>query len=783
MKTRLLGFLLIFYALAVATPCRAQMVDPAIDRPGEPFSYFNKPADVLGVMDAPDGTLVTPEGYLYTGFGELMFFTGNPPEGINQRVKTLRKGYLPVVQFSFTREHFTYSFTMFAATLDGSSGGPLVNFVRIQIRNNGHKTATPFLSVATRYQSEVNSEDGLPDNRFERPVTAKHVGGQWQSGVVFNPAWIYGFLDDAFVRDGKVMYLFSAEPHLQRTLTLKDSYNEVRSIKERALSILPSTPVGVVQYHKILSPGEQQVLEFRMPYEPLPVNDPRLAALRSVGFDELLERTEKFWEDVFGRGIELSVPEAKVIDTFNASLVYDLIARNKIDGDYIQTVNKFQYHEFFLRDISYIARMYDLSGYSDYARQVLAFFARWQDQDGNFVSQAGQFDGWGQTLWAYGQHYRITRDRDFAASVYPSVRRAVEWLKTVRRSDSLGLIPTTTPGDNEDISGHITGHNFYGLAGLKNAIALAEGLDEASDAEDYRREYDDYKAALQRALSRITPQSSGSIPPGLDNLGGQDWGNMESVYPEMILDPFDPMVTATLNATRAKYREGIMTYGSGRWLHHYLTTMNTETELVREEQEKVLEEFYALLVHTSSTNAGFEFSVRPWGTRDFGCNLSPNGWFAAKFRILLRDMLVREQGNDLHLLSAVSPEWVRNGEQIRVLRAATDFGEVNYTINFSSQTTTDVRFDNHWTSQPGRILLHVPWFMKLHSAIADGSRLYTKEGVVSLLPSVHRLELNWERLPLSRQISFEQSVQDYKIEYRQRYDNFVSTGETSTNAP
>jgi hypothetical protein len=97
------------------------MVDPSIDRADEPFSYFSKPTDVLGVMNAREGALVTPEGYLYTGFGELMFFTGNPLEPVKQRVKTLKKGSLPIIQYGFERQGFMYEFTMFAATLDNLS--------------------------------------------------------------------------------------------------------------------------------------------------------------------------------------------------------------------------------------------------------------------------------------------------------------------------------------------------------------------------------------------------------------------------------------------------------------------------------------------------------------------------------------------------------------------------------------------------------------------------------------------------------------------------------------
>ena len=75
-------------SLLLPLSARAQMLDPAIDRAGEPFSYFSKPTDVLGVMDGRWGTLVSPEGFLYTGYGELMFFAGNPPQPIEQRVKT-----------------------------------------------------------------------------------------------------------------------------------------------------------------------------------------------------------------------------------------------------------------------------------------------------------------------------------------------------------------------------------------------------------------------------------------------------------------------------------------------------------------------------------------------------------------------------------------------------------------------------------------------------------------------------------------------------------------------
>jgi hypothetical protein len=752
----------------------AQMVSPDIDRPGEPFSYFSQPTDVIGVMDAPTATLVSPEGFFYTGYGELMFFTGNPSRPIHQRVKTLERGYLPIIHYSFTRDGIEYRFTAFAATLDGTPSGTLVDFIRVQVTNTSNSSATAWLGAAMRYEGNVNTPGGVPDNRYRRPFTPKRPGGYTQLGVEFNPDWVYGFDGSTFRRDGKLMYSFPSQPSPQLHLTMKEGYNENGDLKPRKLQVLPTTPVGFVQYPLPLAPGQSTTLDFKIPVVPLEPNADH-AQYDSADFDTFLPRVVDFWERILATGIDIAVPEEKVNDTFKASLIYDLIARDKIGNDYIQTVNKFHYHAFWLRDSSYIVRMYDLSGYHDFARQDLDFFAGWQQPDGNFVSQGGQFDGWGQTLWAYGEHYRITGDRAFAEKVLPPIRRAVAWLQQARASDPLHLMPKTSPGDNEDISGHVTGHNFWALAGLKNAIDLANGVGATADAKAFQREYDDYFAAFKKVLDQQTAATHGYMQPGLDSTGGQDWGNMLAVYPEIILDPHDPLVTATLNATRAKYKEGIMTYGDGQFLHHYLTMKNTETETIRGDQKMAIEELYAMLVHTSSTQAGFEFAIHPWGTRDFGLNLSPHGWFAAKFRSALRNMLVREQGDDLHLLSVTSPEWFKPGNAISVKRAPTNFGQVEFTLKVDDDSHASLDLNTSFRAQPKRIILHAPWFLTITEITAGGKPLKPGREVVLPLATRH-VELHFTRDANAPSLNYASAVEQYKKDFRSHYEEFVKTG-------
>ena len=126
---------------------------------------------------------------------------------------------------------------------------------------------------------------------------------------------------------------------------------------------LPTTPVGIVQYKLPLQPGQQISLDWKLPVVPVLAGSPEAAKIESATFDEYLPQVISSWDGILEKGLNISVPEAKVNDAFKASLIYDLISREKVGESYIQTVNDFHYHAFWLRDASFIARMYDVTGY------------------------------------------------------------------------------------------------------------------------------------------------------------------------------------------------------------------------------------------------------------------------------------------------------------------------------------------------------------------------------------------------------------------------------------
>ena len=774
LTTCLSGLLLLALAAAEAN---AQMVSPDIDKPSEPFSYPSQPTDEIGVMYSPSATEITPEGYLYTGFGELMFFTGPDHQPVAQRVRTLAKGYLPIVTYSVTRYGVSYQFEMFAAAV--GADGQVMNFVRVTATNPGVKKAAAFVTAAVRYQGPSNRASEIGDNRFSRPATSQEVGGYQQPGEAFRADWKYGFNGNAFVRDGKVLYLFPPSPVPELGLTLKGGYSKTPDQNMHRLDVQMTTPTGAASYTFVLQPDEHKSLDFVMPLLPVDAASALLPTLHAARYDEYRKQTMQSWQKIVSSGMKVSLPEKKVVDTFNASLVYDLMALNKIGDDYVQTVNQLHYHGFYLRDSADIVRMYDATGYAQTAGEILKFDLTKQRPDGNFLSQAGQYDGWGQTLYIFGEHYRMTHDQAFAEMVYPSIVSAVAWFEKATADDPLRLMPSTDVRDNEFVPGHLTGYNFLALDGLQGAEAIASGLGRRDDAKRFANDYDVFRKNFLARLDVVTANTGGYIPPDMDgNTHGTDWGNLLSITPDEQLDPHDRKVTATLHEAQSRYQEGIMTYsiaGQGEWLHHYLTIKNTLTEVVRGDQEQALRELYALLLHTSATQAGFEYSVRPWTDRDFGGNLNPHGWFAAEYRNLLRNMLVREEGNKLHVLSVNAPEWIGGGKTISVEDAPTFFGSVSYTLASHGDGAATLDFKNHFSAAPTAVVVHLPWFVNLISAEADGKTVDAQAGMLQLPATVKHIELKWQKRTTPT-MSYAATVADYKTKYRRRFDELIQDG-------
>jgi hypothetical protein len=792
-------------------PVLGGMLDPAIDEPGKPFSYFWHPTDVIGVLYAPVASEVTPEGYLSTGFGELMFFVGVPPEPVDVRIKTLDQGYLPIVQYEFRRHGVKFAVTMFAADLGGKLQGLPVNFAEARLENEAGEARTAFFSSAYRFSPPLCCHGGGRaayrfNQRFDL-IPKQYTDGQTQ----FNANWQYSFGPGAVIRDGRVLYTFPPAPEPEQfTLSLADKgfqlyryfTGDVAGNRDPKHVSSYDTPMGVVTYRVPLRPREARTLVFKMPLAPIPAGTPEAKQVIEADCAEHLGRTVSFWRDLVGKSPPLRFPESKVQETLLANTVFDLLAIDKIGDNYITNVNKFQYHDFYGgSDSSHMRVGFDYLGLDQIARRTILYSIAYQFPDGSF-DQRGQggspyyeFLGW--NLWCLGRHYQLTRDASFLRQVYPGVVKAMQYEMRTTGKDPLGLFPPYLGiTDDAALNGiRQIGPNIWALHGMRHAIAMAQAMGSADDARRFQAEEQRFRAALEKQLVAQTAKSGGWIPPAVEKtLLGNHWDNMMLLYPEPLFDPFDPRVTATIRKSRETYAEGILGYvlpvaigkkgdefvfNAKPGLHYWHTPDNAESALVRggaEDQQAAVQDLYALLLHTASTHAPQEFSTVPWSTRDYiSGDLLPDGAASGRIIELLRNMLVREYQDDLYLFSAVSPDWLRPGKRIEILGEPTTFGPVSAVLSAGADGFT-VQLSPRFRDPPQHVVLRLPWFYEVQAAEADGRAIPITEGKLVVAPGTRDVKVKGHIRPSTPDLSFERTVAQYKQEYQKRYADFLRTG-------
>ncbi len=676
---------------------------------GARWSFVATPTDQLAVPGLFAGSEITPEGDIYTGFGELDFAFGPKLHAYDQPQRSLVDGgRYPIVASSQRQAGVDYTVTMLATPVDGVA----VDFVRVRIRNLAATTQRADWAVSVRRSGGAGLNAlGAPDFRYLAPSGT-------ENGLYAQPggtAQHWSVSGNAIVRDDETFALLAPGPG--------------RAVATAARCVGRTHVCVRVSYARTLAPGRTATLDFELPAVPSRTAIPR------VGWAAARRAVHQSFDAALGQGLALRLPEQAVTDAYEASLAQILTSRYRLaSGDWVQTVNDLQYHAFWLRDAAIMTNALDLDGLREPASENLAYFASWQQPDGLFISRPGQYDGFGQALWALGQHAELTGDAAFATAELPAVGRAVAWLDLLGD----GLLPAGNPGDNEYVAGRLAGDDFWAVAGMDAAVELARVAGRTDLAGTWAAVAARLRTRVAQATRTAAAGNHGAVPPALDRPGGRDWGNWWVAYPDGPLAPTDPVVTATIRRARAGFREGIATYAG--MLHDYTGFRIFETELERGEQASVVDGLYAELAHATGTLGGFETDIRPGGKRSSAANLTPHGTYSGELVALIRNMLVRDddQGRVV-LLGAVPGGWLMPGKVTSITRAPTAHGLVSFTLRARRGGATLT-----WSAPAGtRLAWPVP--SSISGLRASSGRI--AGGALALAGSSGRLAVTWHLRP------------------------------------
>lgn len=455
-----------------------------------------------------------------------------------------------------------------------------------------------------------------------------------------------------------------------------------------------------------LAAGETAVGVARYPFAPIA----DAAAYDSEDAALWLGRTRRFWRDLVLEGTaHIGVPCPKASQALLAAHVCQLIANDH--GD-VHGGEGF-YDTFFIRDGAYQVMELEEAGLHEAARLAVRLYLDRQREDGRFESQTGQLDANGQAMWVLWQYALMTRDHAWLEEVYPRMRRAAEWIREARRSapaDSpyAGLLPAAV-ADGEflwDGEHHIVGYDFWNLRGLLCTAEAAQALGRDGEAEELLAEAASYREAIDAAWRRT---GLAHFPPSWEGAGTH-WGNTETLWPTPIFDRDDERVAALIDHVRDEfgggYIEGTIQWrGTPQAIHPYMGAYTTMADLALGNDERVVRDFYWTLLHSTEAHAFPEGIL--YERRTAWSDTIPHVTGACNYAVLLRHMLVHEDGESLVLLSAIPDWWLDEGRTIRVERLPTHFGEMALTVRGTAEGV-EVALDPPKRNPPRRIVLRLP---------------------------------------------------------------------------
>ncbi len=724
-----------------AAPARNASPVPWNGVPG--YSYLKHPTDQLGVPGSEAGAGVTPEGGVFSPSVEVTPWLAGSRVGIHQR-RGLPDPKVPLMATATDAKGASAAW--WATSLAGVPSA-VIALEPGQRRETG---------VALRWGG--TTEPGAPPSayRFARPAIPERTGLYSQPGEPFVPGvcWSVRPIDGGLeIRRG--------------TSVVAIVVGRAKRSSERLAGIVPKTcatkPKTVAVALRLKLATRFSRVHVVVPFKPLPARDPRVAAIAAADVHVTGSELAVAWRAQRQTGATVELPEPSVQRAFDASVVAMLVPRYQLpDGAWVQTVNQMQYHAYWLRDAAMMSNALDLVGLHGVAAEDLGFLPSWQLPTGEFSSRPGQKDGFGQALWALGQHVRLTGDRAFATGWVPAVDRAVTWATTTIAANPLGLLPPSDPRDNELIAGELTGDQLWAVAGLDAAASLATAAGNRPLAARARATRDKLKNRVVE-LARSTAMN-GRIRPALDQPGGYSWGELWAAWPYPTFQPTDPLVTATMAASVAEQKEGIATYAAGQFLHMYTGFRVWQTQLRAGDQNGPLQGLYSTLAHLTPTGGAFETNLRAYWKRDARSNIGPHGAFAAEYVTFVHDLLARDQDGTLVLLGAMPANWLQPDKVTNVINLPTAEGPVS--LNFRATATGGFL---SWSLQardgesPPKVRFPLP--ASVESATVSGDATLVGRDVV-LRGTSGTVGLNWNARTADPGPSFDATLERLRGEYR-----------------
>lgn len=433
---------------------------------------------------------------------------------------------------------------------------------------------------------------------------------------------------------------------------------------------------GVCEYDLTLEPGEKKSIEsFALIGKITDHPNSRFSKISVDNISVARSEFEIYFKENEKKGLMISIPDEELNKAFN-------ILKNHIhvfdDGEHF-TPGTFFYHSNWMRDSAFLSLAYENLSWQDRVRSKIFACMKSQKRSGFFRSQNGEWDSNGEALFTIINHLRHSGDVELANELYPELLKGAKWIEKMCQENkddtTFGLLPAGISAEHFGPNDFYFWDNFWSIAGLKELLWLGDKLKKKTDWISHFT--DEYVARLHEVMS-LTAQKNSSHQLACSPSRLMDCaaiGNLVAISPLNLYDNHDYWVKPTIDYL---WDKGIYDGLFFQKIIHTGLNPYLSIQLARALLAIFDERFFLIidaLLKKATPTLTWPEAIHP--KTGGGCmGDGDHGWACAEFLSLLREMLIRETQNELHLAAGVPPSW----KEFSVTNASTRFGFISYDI-------------------------------------------------------------------------------------------------------
>ncbi len=498
-----------------------------------------------------------------------------------------------------------------------------------------------------------------------------------------------------------------------------------------------------------LQPSETKVFYCAMNF---PTDDSRLRASKidAAEYEQKTAEVRDTWQKIIDRGMQISIPEQRVMDAWKAWIVHVYAGVDKVNGYYEFHDGAGGFYEM-IYGISATrgSQIFDFLNRTEDSRKWIEAMLNMVNKDGLFLVNSGLPDQ-GALMQSVYHHFRATKDKDWLKKVAPTLLKMSQWSRENRKT-AKAQTPTTSPVhgmikarpycDHPQPEYYIVS-DIYLANGLRYLADTLQQIDMTSESESLRAEADEYSADIQEVLAKSVFEVDGFqllplFPETRELLRATGWmgSNYYSLLSTCLLDngghtlppdsDYAKMIVETL-----EQRGGLLMGLSRFWggIDHAYTAGYWYHRLINGEPEKALLGLYASMAYGMSRDT--YSSVEVTFAKD-GKNFPtlPHNYSNQEQLRLVRNLLVTETTDSLYLGAGISRNWLATGQKVGVENAGTPWGNVSYYMTTLDNQSIQMSLSAPATPPPGgiRVFFRHPESRQLSTVEVEGASVLTRD--------------------------------------------------------